>query len=89
MISIYRLVTNKRRSHFSAHRFEYQYVKEKLCFFTFCPIKDKFIVMGFRWAGNSPFGYEDKQKTLQWGYRSLCRQQEEFILIGKNPGLPY
>ena len=83
MLSIYRLKTESRRSRtYVSSRREWQYIKEKLTCCRYCPIKRKFIIIGWRWAGNSPFGYSTEESAKRWGLESLCKQKEEFILIG-------
>ena len=80
MLKIYRIKT-KSRKHFMGS-LEWQYIKEKLTCFRYCPIQDRFIIIGWRWAGNSLFGFSTEAHAKEWGYKSLCKQKEEFVLIG-------
>ena len=82
MLNIYRIKTRSRKSSTYLGCLEYQYIKEKLTCFRYCPIKNKFIVFGWRWAGNSMFGFRTPAEAKKWGCESLCKRKEEFILIG-------
>ena len=86
-MKIYRIKTESRKSNTYFGCREWQYIKESLTFFTYCPIQDRFIVIGFRWAGNSTFGYSTEKDSIKWGIQSLCKQKEEFILLGGNQHL--
>ena len=46
-------------------------------------IQARLIVVGWRWAGNSMFGFSAAEAAREWGYKSLCKQKEEFVLIGR------
>ena len=81
MLSIYRIKTESRKSTTFFGCLEWQYIKEKLTFCRYCPIKEKFIFLGFRWAGNSTFGFRTAEDAYEWGVKSLCKQKEEFILV--------
>ena len=81
MLKIYRIKTESRK-HFMGG-LEWQYIKEELTCFRYCPIQDRFIVIGWRWAGNSMFGFSTAEAAREWGYKSLCKQKQEFVLIGR------
>ena len=81
MLSIYRIKTRCRKSSTNFGCLEWQYEKQKLTCFRYCSIQRRFIVIGFRWAGNSPFSFDTKESATKWGIKSLCGQKEEFILI--------
>ena len=82
MLKIYRIKTESRKNSVFLGCLEWQYIKEQLTLFRHCPIQNRFIVMGWRWAGNSPFGFNTEAEAKKWGYKSLCKQKQEFILIG-------
>ena len=82
MIGIYRVKTQVRKRGFYDGSFEWQYIKEKVTCFRHCPIQDRFIIIGWRWAGNSMFDFDTKESAKKWGIQSLCKRKEEFILIG-------
>ena len=80
MLNFYRIKTESRRG---LGCLEWQYIKQKLTCFRYCPIQDRFIVIGWRWAGNSMFGFSTAEAAREWGYKSLCKQKQEFVLIGR------
>ena len=83
MLSFYRIKTKSRKDSELLGCLEWQYIKEKLTCFRHCPIQKRFIIIGWRWAGNSMFGFRTESEAKKWGYKSLCKQQEEFILASK------
>lgn len=83
MLKIYRIKTDSRKSSTYFGDREWQYIIEQLVMFRHCPIKDKFIIIGFRWAGNSPYGYRTEDGARKWGLKSICGRKHEFIFVGK------
>ena len=81
MLSIYRIKTRCRKSNTNFGCLEWQFEKQKLTCFRYCPIQRRFIIIGFKWAGNSPFGFNTKESAIEWGIKSLCGQKEEFVLV--------
>ena len=79
LFSIYRIKTESRRHYMGG--LEWQYIKEQLTCFRYCPIQERFIIIGFRWAGNSMFGFRTEAGAKEWGLKSLCKQKEEFVLV--------
>ena len=80
MISIYRIKTEVRKNNTGC--LEWQYIKEKFTCLRYCSIQDRFIIIGWRWAGNSMFHFRTAARAKKWGIHSLCEQKKEFILIG-------